>query len=89
MKKKLYQGFTLIEMMVVLLIISILMLLFIPNLATQREKVSKQGDLAVVKVVETQIEMYEMEHNETITDAKLKELVSDDQYRIYNEMKDK
>ena len=44
MKKKLYQGFTLIEMMVVLLIISILMLLFIPNLATQREKVSKQGD---------------------------------------------
>lgn len=35
--KKPMQAFTLLEMLVVLLIISVLMLLFVPNLSKQRE----------------------------------------------------
>ncbi|MFZ2876296.1 MAG: prepilin-type N-terminal cleavage/methylation domain-containing protein, partial [Enterococcus aquimarinus] len=37
MKKKLHAGFTLVEMMIVLLIISVLVLLFIPNLAQEKD----------------------------------------------------
>lgn len=35
--KKPMQAFTLLEMLVVLLIISVLMMLFVPNLSKQRE----------------------------------------------------
>ena len=63
------RAFTLIEMLVVLLIISILLLLFVPNL-------SKQKDSAVVKVVDSQAELYEMKNNKT---ASLAALVSEGQ----------
>ncbi|WP_347099453.1 competence type IV pilus major pilin ComGC, partial [Streptococcus mutans] len=47
------RAFTLIEMLVVLLIISILLLLFVPNLTKQKDKVKDTGGSAVVKVVES------------------------------------
>ncbi|HFH9922725.1 TPA: competence type IV pilus major pilin ComGC [Streptococcus suis] len=68
MKKK---GFTLVEMLVVLGIISVLLLLFVPNLSKQKEAVRKKGDQAVVKVVESQIELYELEHDKKATVADL------------------
>ena len=68
MKKK---GFTLVEMLVVLGIISVLLLLFVPNLSKQKESVRKKGDQAVVKVVESQIELYELEHDKKATVADL------------------
>ena len=37
-KKQKYAGFTLLEMLIVLLIISVLILLFVPNLAKQDRK---------------------------------------------------
>lgn len=86
-KKKTKQGFTLIEMMIVLLIISILVLLFIPNLSKQKDTVSKQGDEAIVKTVETQIEIYEINNNKKITDTQLKELVTPEQYKVYKKYK--
>lgn len=86
-KKKTKSGFTLIEMMIVLLIISILVLLFIPNLSKQKDTVSEQGDEAIVKTVETQIEVYEINHNQKITDSKLKELVTPEQYKVYKKYK--
>ncbi|HLQ40471.1 MAG TPA: competence type IV pilus major pilin ComGC [Tetragenococcus sp.] len=70
------KAFTLIEMMIVLLIISILVLLFIPNLAKQKDSVASQGDKAIVKVVENQKELYEIETGEKISDSNLDLLVS-------------
>ena len=55
------KGFTLIEMVLVLFVISILMLLIIPNVVTQKQKVDAQGTKALVTVVQTQVELYEME----------------------------
>ncbi|WP_237334442.1 competence type IV pilus major pilin ComGC [Streptococcus halotolerans] len=47
-------------MLLVLLIISVLMLLFVPNLSKQKAAVDEKGKAAVVKVVESQMELYEM-----------------------------
>ena len=66
------RAFTLIEMLVVLLIISILLLLFVPNLTKQKDKVKDTGGSAVVKVVESQAELYELKNvNEKATLGKL------------------
>ncbi|MCA2390414.1 competence type IV pilus major pilin ComGC [Lactococcus sp. NH2-7C] len=66
--KKCYQkeqkAFTLIEMLIVLAIISILILLFVPNLIKEKTQVQKTGESAVVKVVESQAQLYELDHND-------------------------
>lgn len=64
MKKKVVKAFTLIEMLVVLLIISILILLFVPNLSRQKDTVKNTGNAAVVKVVNSQGELYLLEHDD-------------------------
>ncbi|MGX7196050.1 competence type IV pilus major pilin ComGC [Enterococcus olivae] len=87
MKKKLYSGFTLIEMLVVLLIVSLLVLMFIPNLSNQKETVTKQGHTAVVKSVETQLELFEMEHNRKMTAEEMKDKIDAKQLEIYQEAK--
>ncbi|WP_105156645.1 competence type IV pilus major pilin ComGC [Streptococcus suis] len=68
LKKK---AFTLVEMLVVLGIISLLLLLFVPNLSQQKDAVQKKGDAAVVKVVESQMELYELAHDKEATVADL------------------
>lgn len=87
MKKKLYQGFTLIEMMIVLLIISILVLLFIPNLADQKKTVNEQGHTAIVKSVETQLELFELEEGRPMTEAEMTKNIEKTQLEIYLENK--
>lgn len=64
MKKR---AFTLIEMLVVLGIISLLLLLFVPNLSKQKETAQKSGNAAVVKIVESQLEIYQLEHDKEAT----------------------
>ncbi|HEM5313264.1 TPA: competence protein ComG [Streptococcus suis] len=54
-------------MLVVLGIISLLLLLFVPNLSQQKDAIQKKGDAAVVKVVESQMELYELEHDKEAT----------------------
>ncbi len=54
-------------MLVVLAIISILILLFVPNLMKEKGTVQKTGQTAVVKVVESQAQMYELDHTSTAT----------------------
>ncbi|HCT8103006.1 TPA: prepilin-type N-terminal cleavage/methylation domain-containing protein [Enterococcus faecalis] len=73
-KKQKYAGFTLLEMLIVLLIISVLILLFVPNLAKHKETVDKKGTEAIVKIVESQIELYTLEKNKT---PSLNELVNE------------
>ncbi|HEM2793203.1 TPA: prepilin-type N-terminal cleavage/methylation domain-containing protein [Streptococcus suis] len=64
LKKK---AFTLVEMLVVLGIISLLLLIFVPNLSQQKDAIQKKGNAAVVKVVESQMELYELEHDKEAT----------------------
>lgn len=61
--KKRVDSFTLIEMLIVLLIISVLIMLFAPNLSNQKQTVKETGNAAVVKVVATQAELYKMNHS--------------------------
>ncbi|MGQ7389543.1 competence type IV pilus major pilin ComGC [Streptococcus suis] len=68
LKKK---AFTLVEMLVVLGIISLLLLIFVPNLSKQKAAVQEKGNAAVVKVVESQMELYELEHDKEATLADL------------------
>lgn len=84
-----YDGFTLLEMLVVLLIISVLILLFVTNLSKHKEGVDKKGNEAIVKIIETQIDLYAMEKNQTPTvDQLLQEkYITQEQYDKYQNSK--
>lgn len=84
-----YKGFTLLEMLVVLLIISVLILLFVPNLSKHKEGVDKKGNEAIVKIVETQIDLYTMEKNQIPTLEQLlkEEYITQEQYNKYQSSK--
>ncbi|SES83421.1 competence protein ComGC [Oceanobacillus limi] len=58
------KGFTLIEMLIVLMIISVLIILIIPNLAEKSQQVSDKGCNALVSVVQTQVDAYHLENGE-------------------------
>ncbi|EHJ52339.1 competence type IV pilus major pilin ComGC [Streptococcus macacae] len=81
------RAFTLIEMLVVLLIISILLLLFVPNLTKQKDKVKDTGGSAVIKVVESQAELYELNKAGSATLSKLVESgdITKEQAKSYND----
>lgn len=55
------KGFTLIEMLIVLLIITILIILIVPNLAGRSEEVHDKGCDALVSVVQAQVHLYHLE----------------------------
>lgn len=83
--KKKASGFTLLEMLVVLFIISLLLLLFVPKLMTQKDNASKKSDGAIAKVVETQIEVYELDHGKKPSREELIDegYVKEEQYKAY------
>ncbi|MFT4412615.1 competence type IV pilus major pilin ComGC [Fredinandcohnia humi] len=55
------KGFTLIEMLIVLLVISILLLVTIPNVTKHNSLINEKGCEALVKMVESQVQAYEIE----------------------------
>lgn len=73
-------GFTLIEMMIVLLIISVLVLIAIPNVTKHSKSIDEKGCAAFVKMVEGQVAAYKMEHhdNPTIKDLTDEEYLPDE-----------
>lgn len=70
------KGFTLIEMLIVLLIITILIILIIPNLTGRSEEVHEKGCDALVSVVQAQVHLYHLENGNYPED--LETLVTDD-----------
>jgi competence protein ComGC len=54
-------GFTLIEMMVVMLVISVLLAITIPNVTKHNENINKKGCKAFKNMVEAQVQSYEMD----------------------------
>ena len=73
------KGFTLVEMMIVMLVISVLLIVTIPNVARHNTNINNKGCEAYVKMVEAQVQSYIMEKNkvptkqELITDGYIKE----------------
>lgn len=70
-------GFTLVEMLIVLLIISVLILITIPNITKHFKTIDNKGCEAYVKMVDSQIEAYRVEqprdNDVTIADLSEKE----------------
>ncbi|MGG5359473.1 MULTISPECIES: competence type IV pilus major pilin ComGC [unclassified Enterococcus] len=58
-----FSAFTLIEMLLVLLVISVLILLFVPNLSRYREHVNQESREAVLQLVATQKELFSLQNN--------------------------
>ncbi|AIM15594.1 MULTISPECIES: competence type IV pilus major pilin ComGC [Neobacillus] len=65
-------GFTLIEMMIVMLVISILLIVTIPNVGKHNSNINKKGCDAYVKMVQSQVEAYKMDKNKVPTLEELK-----------------
>ncbi|KHD44819.1 competence type IV pilus major pilin ComGC [Streptococcus hongkongensis] len=87
-KNKTVAAFTLLEMLMVILIISVLMLLFIPNLNKQKEKVLDIGGEALVKIVENQAELYALNHDgkeASLTDLKSSGNLTAEQIKAYDD----
>ncbi|MED3571651.1 competence type IV pilus major pilin ComGC [Cytobacillus praedii] len=76
------KGFTLLEMMIVLLVISVLLIITIPNITKHNGNINKKGCEAFVKMVQAQVQAYEIEHKKP--PANVKELV-DEKYLNENE----
>ena len=58
------KGFTLIEMLVVLLIISILILVTIPNVSKHFASIDEKGCDAYILMLQGQVEAYKLNHKE-------------------------
>ncbi|MFC3882901.1 competence type IV pilus major pilin ComGC [Bacillus songklensis] len=59
-------GFTLIEMLVVMLVISILLLITVPNLLKNNGAINDKGCEAYIKTVQAQVEVYKIENENKI-----------------------
>lgn len=63
-RKRLYHGFTLVEMTIVLFIISLLILIILPNLTGQRGRANTIHRQAMATLVEGQANAYLDEHSD-------------------------
>jgi competence protein ComGC len=57
------KGFTLIEMLIVLLVISILLIITVPNITKHQSTIQTKGCEAFSKMVQAQVEAYQIDHN--------------------------
>ncbi len=73
-KLKNKDGFTLIEMLIVIFIIAILLILIVPNITNNLDTAKDKSSEAYVKTVQSQITAYELnEKDSDVTFAKLVE----------------
>lgn len=79
------EGFTLVEMAIVLLIIAALLLIIIPNIGGVTETAGDTANDAMVQTVETQKIIYEAETGERISaqDLLTAELITQEQFDAY------
>ncbi|MBM7584608.1 competence protein ComGC [Bacillus pakistanensis] len=69
------KGFTLIEMMIVLLVISVLLFITIPNVTKQSSSINDKGCTAFRKMVEGQVQAFKVDKSRYPTD--IDELVTE------------
>lgn len=65
------KGFTLVEMMIVMLVISVLLIVTIPNVARHNTNINNKGCEAYVKMVQAQVQSYIIDKNKVPTMADL------------------
>nr|WP_255648095.1 competence type IV pilus major pilin ComGC [Pseudalkalibacillus hwajinpoensis] len=70
------KGFTLIEMMIVIMIISVLLLIAVPGLTKNNDVVEEKSCEATIKVAQTQVAAYKA--NENKLPASIDDLVADE-----------
>ncbi len=58
--KRFKSGFTLIEMLVVLVVVALLMAIIIPNVAGQRSRIDEQAKENITEIIITQAETYRL-----------------------------
>lgn len=78
------QAFTLIEMSIVLFIITLLILLILPNLNSQRDRAQTISNHALNEVVQTQAGLYRDEFNTdavSLDDLKNEGFLNESQYK--------
>jgi prepilin-type N-terminal cleavage/methylation domain-containing protein len=83
-----FSGFTLIEMLLVLLVISVLVLLFVPNLSRYREHVNQESRETVLQLVETQKELFSLQNNgrvPTVEELLREGYITREHAEIYNQ----
>jgi|SRR5690625_447017 len=56
-------GFTLIEMLIVLMIISVLIILIVPTISDSKESINDKGCEALITVVQTQVDLFNLTEN--------------------------
>lgn len=71
------KAFTMIEMMIVLLVISILILIALPNVTKNSKTIDDKGCDAYVKMVQGQVEAYKLDKKTLPTSI---QQLSEDQY---------
>ncbi|MEK3890744.1 competence type IV pilus major pilin ComGC [Bacillus sp. FSL K6-3431] len=69
------KAFTLIEMMIVLLVITIILLVALPNVTKHSSSINEKGCLAYVQMLQGQVEAYRLENSAIPDAAKLKEYI--------------
>ena len=62
MKQRKQNGFTILEMIIVLSISALIFLLTLPNIQQKQEIIHNKGCEALVEVVNAQVLLYEVEH---------------------------
>lgn len=65
MQKK--NGFTILEMMIVMLIVALLLLITLPNIQQKEKIIRNKGCEALLEIVNSQIMLYEIDQLETPT----------------------
>ncbi|MGO0154795.1 competence type IV pilus major pilin ComGC [Leuconostoc mesenteroides] len=85
------KAFTLIEAAIVLFIISLLMLLILPNLNVQRKHAVESHATAMVSTVQTQIDLYQNDHpnqdNVTLATLKSENYLTEKQFQKAQDLK--
>ncbi len=69
------KGFTVLEMIIVLIVISVVFILTLPNIQQKRSIINNKGCDALIEVINSQILMYELDHD--TTEVTLEELVNE------------
>lgn len=80
------KGFSLIEMMIVLLVITVLLLITIPNVTKNSKSIDEKGCEAYISMVQSQVETYKMK--ERSYPASLDVLVDEEYFPEYPQCSD-
>lgn len=67
-------GFTILEMMIVMLVVALLLLITLPNIQQKEKIIRAKGCGALLEIVNSQIMLYEIDEDQTPTD--IQELIS-------------